>query len=232
LRRIAVVVVALWLTGGLAWASWKLLTPAPLLSDDFNSNWGDTRIWDTPRRTIRVEDGHVRIFDRGYLVTRDEFAAPIDVRFRWQWIDLAGDLRYRDVLTVALRTEGIPSEARPYEITNGIIVQLAVHGGDVVIGSTQPGVKEHAVFARTPKGSIPMPVEQWMDVRITDDGETVAVYLSGPGRGPDSLEVPVLQAKVGQPIGPGKIAFYNRERLASASHESWIDDVVIRRLER
>ncbi len=226
-RRIALALIAAFAASGLAWAGWVALMPKPLLEDNFNSGWGDISKWKTPRRSVKVEGGHVRLFDRGYLVTLKEYSEPIDLRFRWRWTDLAGDFHYRDELTVALRTSGNPKPVYYFEATDGVTVKLNAYCGTVTISSSGD---EHIPFAHTEHGAIALPAEQWHDVRITDDGETIAVYVSGGNFGAEAARKPIISAKVPSTQMKRHIAFYNRERLASASHESWLDDIVIRRL--
>jgi len=50
------IVVALLLV---AWAGWAILAEKPLLEDHFESNWGDPRIWSTPRRSVFFENERV-----------------------------------------------------------------------------------------------------------------------------------------------------------------------------
>lgn len=226
--RAAALVAFLWAGAGLTWAGWKLLVTPPLFADNFNSGWGDRQKWTTARRHVFIEAGHARLFDRGHLVTVPEFSRPIDLRFRWKWIDLSGDLLYRDELVVALRTSGEVQPQWPFEGADGLQVRFRTYDGRVWI-------YDHAtqeVLAQTPVGAVPLAADEWYDVRITDDGETVSVYLGGRGRGADAMERPLLRASVKDNAPSHHIAFYNRERVASASHDSLLDDIVIRPLEK
>ena len=222
----AAAIAVVCLGTGLSWAGYHLLAPKPLLSDSFDSDWGDRRLWETPRKVVTVEGGHARLFDRGCLATIAEFPGPLDIRLRWRWTDLGGDFLYRDDLSVALRTTGRPNVERPYEVTDGIIVKFTANGG---------GISMHAAEGFLPLGnatlpSIPMPAGQWLDLRITDDGETISAYISAPNQRLDDAAQPRLSVRVPATNQSRRIAFYNRERVGYVSHESWIDDILIRKL--
>ena len=151
-----------------------------------------------------------------------------DIRFRWKWIDLTGDVHYRDELIVAIHTQGVPLSQHSFEATDGIAVRLNATSGNFRIDRLGT---PYTLIRSTPPSSFPLAADQWYDVRITDDGETVSLYVTEHGRDDASKDRPVLQVKV-DGRGPGHhIAFYNRERIAAASHESWIDDVEIYRFD-
>ncbi len=224
-RRIALALIAAFAASGLAWAGWTILAEKPLLEDRFDSNWGDPNKWTTPRRSVFVENGHVRLFDRGYLVTAKEYPGPIELTFRWRWTDLVGDFNYRDDLTIALRTSGIPKSAFAFEITDGVVIKLFAYLGRISIRYASG----EDIGCESAAGSFPMPSDTWQTIRVTDDGETIAVYFGNEANRARGIEPAVTMRSI-RPVQHRRIAFYNRERLASASHESWIDDVVLRRL--
>lgn len=225
-RVLAALAVCLGIAG-LSMAGWAFLHEKPLLADDFDSGWGDPFKWSTPKRGVFLENGHLRLFDRGYLVSADQFSGPIEITFRWRWTDLTGDFLYRDELTVALRTSGVPRDEWSHEATDGVFVKLNVTTGSVRI-MTADNLRVR--LAETPDSAVPYRADHWYHVRITDDGESVAVYVWDPQQGDAGARRPLVSANVPGPFLRHHIAFYNRERLASASHESWIDDVAVRAL--
>lgn len=210
---------------GVAFAGWALIRVKPLLQEHFHDNWGDMALWRTPRRVVKVEDGHVRLIDRGYLVTTKEFPGPIKLTFRWQWNDLAGDFLYRDILSIALRTSGIPRKEHAFEISDGIVVVINVTSGQV--GVTEAGPLNDALKQSK---KLKLPPHVWHDITITDDGSTVRVFMTAPHISQEESEEPVLEYSTPIKGNGHHIAFFNREPLAGASFESWLDDILIQQL--
>lgn len=210
---------------GMAWAGWELIRVKPLLEEHFHDNWGDLDLWRTPRRAVKVADGHVRLIDRGYLATTKEFPVPIKLTFRWQWNDLAGDFLYRDILSIALRTSGIPRQEHAFEISDGIVVVINATSGRV--GITESGPRNDALKQSK---KLKLPPHVWHDITITDDGSTIRVYVAAPHISQEESEKPVLEFSTPIKGNGHHIAFFNREPLARASFESWLDDILIQQL--
>src|SRR5206468_1129689 len=92
------------------------------LADPFDTSWLDPTRWRTGRRKTTAQDGYARLNDRGSLVSVQEFKEPIQIDLDWRWIDIAGDMSYRDTLTVALHTSGKHAAAHPFCVRDGIEV--------------------------------------------------------------------------------------------------------------
>lgn len=223
--RWAAIVLATIFSMGMAWAGWEFIREKPLLEDHFTENWGDREIWSTPRRVVMVEGGHVRLFDRGSLCTRAEFTTPYKLSFRWRWNDLAGDFLYRDILTVVLRTSGKHKKEHAFEILDGIIIFINATSGEVSIRNAKDNPADI-----NPSRVLKLAPQVWYDITILDHGDRIEVFMAGDHL-PQS-EQPVKTFNVDTQFEHGHIAFYNRERVASASFESWLDDVVITRLKK
>jgi hypothetical protein len=221
-----VVCLVLLVSVGLGWAGWVALGPKPLLADDFNHQWFDSVKWRPERVGIRQDKGYLALVDRGYLTTQNEYNEPISVSFEWRWSQFKGYPLYADHIAVVLRTSGRPQSEFPYEPLDGIVVKFDAWGGDIKAYS----VAHPSVRVVTTPGALPMASDQWHRIRITDDGDTVRVYLSGPEiRQPDP-NAPVLQLRCSDHSGKGRIAIYNREHLAGVPHESHIRNFVLNRL--
>lgn len=210
--------------GGVSWAGWHFLRPQPLLQDDFADAWGDREVWFTPRRTVREENGYLRLLDRGYLATVCEYPSPIKINLKWRWVDFSGEFLYRDSLCIALRTSGKPLEAHPHEVSDGILVRFKANNGCVTIERASDVANP---IAETPLGSFKLPADVWHDITILDDGVTIQVFLRGTSHPERQGERPILTAVVPDAFPHHRIAFYNRERLASTSFESWLDDIEV-----
>lgn len=223
LRKAVIAASILVVACGMTWAGYKLLSPRVLLQDNFNADWFDSRIWKTGRRGVREMNGGMRLMNRGSLVTKKEFAEPLAVSFRWKWIDHAEDPLYADELVVALRTTGEHKKEHSYEILDGVLVRFNTWEGSAAIFK---GVSA-TPLASVPRGSLPLSADEWRDIRITDDGETVSVYLTGKGIDPKYGKTPLMQARCPDYRPGGHIGVYNRELLADAVHESWLDDFLI-----
>ncbi len=221
-RWVAIVFAALF-SMGMAWAGWELIREKPLLEDNFTANWGDRELWSTPRRVVKVESGHVRLFDRGSLCTTGEFTAPYKLQFRWLWNDLAGDFLYRDILTVTLRTSGNHRKEHAYEILDGITIVINATSGQVNIHRAEERPTK-LLLSRVLK----LAPQVWYDVTILDRGDHIDVFIAGENLA--KSEVPLLSYQVEGTFDHGHISFFNRERVADASFESWIDDVVVTKL--
>lgn len=212
---------------GVSWAGYVLLAPSPLLQDDFRGRWFNASKWNAPRRIVRQENGHLRLINRGAIVTQKEFPGPISISFRWRWLDLAGDPLYADHLTIALRTRGFFSGERPFEIQDGILIRLNAWGGTAsIFSATDP-----AIDVIKPLGSAPLPADMWHDIRITDDGQRIALYIHGPEIPEQPGSQPFLSLLLPAQAQEYHVAIYNRELLADVVHESHIDDFRLDRLQ-
>src|SRR5205085_1050021 len=110
----------------------------------------------------------------------------------------------------------------------GVRVCFKGHVGTVSID--WPGVKKHEEI-QTKGDVLPFAPNKWYRLRVTDDGETISVYLSGPEMQKKYWKEPVLQAHPPALAWQGHhVAIYNRERVADVPHESHIDNVLIERL--
>jgi hypothetical protein len=226
-RRCAAAGVVLAVAGA-AWGACAALAERPLLRDDFDRDWIDPGKWDVSlgRPGVRAVEGHLRLRNRGSVVTRQEFDCPIEVEFDWRWRDHAEDPLYAEVLVVGLRTSGAHMSGHSFQLLDGVFVHLSTLGACVSV-SARPG----PVFeADSPEGGVPMPADAWHHVRITDDGATVRVYLSGPRIDRRYATTPVIAATPPGHFAGRRVAIHNRELVSNATHESHIDNVVIRAL--
>jgi hypothetical protein len=228
LKLLAASMAIVLLLSGAVYAGYELLRDRPLLDDNFRDEWLDTKIWDTyrGRKGIREEGGHLRLLNRGSLVTAQAFPDPIELEFDWQWIDLASDPLYPDYLCVSLHTSGRHDEITPYESLDGIDVNFNPHHGGVIIGSREGGNPAQ----RSDHGILKFSSGKWYHLRITDDGNTVAVFARGPEIERKYDKEPILIYEYKTSASEHRVSFFNREYIAGANHESRIDNVVIRRL--
>ncbi len=222
--RVAAAVLLLAFLGSGAWAGWAYVH-RPLFEDHFRRRTFDANRWLAVRPQLRQEYGYMKLTNRGYLVTRPEFDGPIELSFRWRWVDLTENPLYSDDLTVVLRTTGTPEPAMPYEVQDGVKIRFMSYGSRVIVMT--PAIRSGV---STPPGAVWMPPDAWMDIRIIDDGQTVTVYVSGSENGGRDPAQPVLVAQRPEAGTLHRIAFYNRELLAMTPHESHITDVVVRSL--
>lgn len=225
-RRNWLAAACVLLLAGVGWSGYALLVNPPLLEDNFNGRWFDAGKWLGARPVLRQEDGHLRLSNRGAIVTQQEYPQPVSLSFRWRWLDLAGDPLNADHLTIALRTRGFFNPARPFEVQDGILVKLNASSGAASIQS----VTEETLISQTAIATLPMPADLWHTVRITDDGETICLYLAGPNIPREHVKTPVLQLHSARRGQEYHIAIYNREFVADATHESHIDDFLLERL--
>ncbi len=75
-----------------------------------------------------------------------------------------------------------------------------------------------------------MPAEAWHHIRITDDGNEIAVLITGPAISQKQGGQPVLRVRCPDESPRRYVAIYNRELIAEAPQESRNDNVVIRAL--
>lgn len=213
------VAMAMFFLLGIGWTTWKIFGPKPLMEDGFSDGWLDVRLWMVARRGVHEENGHLRLVNRGSIATQQQFPGPLEIRFKWRWIDQTGDPLYAETLQVALRTTGKHKPKHSYEIEDGLIVQFSSMGGCVrLLHANEPE------FANSGDGSVPIPAGAWHDIRITDDGENVAVYVSGPAVDEKNAREPVLTGRRRVPPAAHHVAVYNRELVGDAIHESHLDD--------
>lgn len=224
--------------------AWAVFRPRPLLSDSFGDEWVDPDLWFTPRSGVREEGGHMRLLNRGYLVTEKEFSGPISVSFDWKWLDIDSHPHYSEQLAVVLRTTGRPREQHSFEVKDGVVVRFDAQGGRITVSlakedpsgfldeigstlSTDSGHRFQISPALTKR--IPMPAEKWHGIRIADDGRIVAVYLSGPEVPREYKDTPILSVRCPDEFTERHIAVYNREYVGETNHESRIDNFVLTR---
>lgn len=193
------------------------------MADSLDGGWLDPTRWKTGRRMTTAVDGYARLNDRGSLVTVGEFPAPVEVELEWRWIDIAGDIAYRDTLTVALHSSGEHAPTHPFEIRDGVAVTFQAHSGQVSLsprGDAQFG-------GTTPEGALPMPSKKWHKIRLIDDGRTIVVYFSGPAIDRSRGDTPALTAPYVGKFSRHHVAIYNREPVAGAFHESHVRNVSV-----
>jgi hypothetical protein len=228
--KCAVALLLVCLLGGAAW--WALSEP-PLVTDDFNDNWFNSKIWRHPPQIaadvgLREELGVIKLINRGYLIPRGAFREPFALEFDWLWINHGLNPRNNDILTVALRTSAEHNPERPYEARDGLLVAINVWAGNVTIRAAENTDLE---LAASPEEVIPFPAGEWKRVRVTDDGKWIRVYLSKRGLTIKPDEEPVLEYEHSNTAGKHGIAIYNREIFKSTLHESLIDNLQIEKLD-
>src|SRR5262249_12347394 len=87
------------------------------------------------------------------------------------------------------------------------------------LGEFRKSTPDHAVF---------MPDNEWLTVRIVDDGKTISVFISPAGHAEDQAAALAVPSPVGS--SADHIAVYNRELLGSLPHESHIRNFTVRTL--
>jgi WD40 repeat protein len=179
--------------------------------DPFAANKIDSKRWKIGREQVELRDQSVTLVDRGYLVTQAEYPTGVALEFDWQWIDHTDDPLYGEVLTVVLRSGGVPRAARPYEVIDGLMVKLNASKGSVIVQTVADGEILHT----SPAGAVPMPAGRWHRVRIVDQQRQLRIDFNGER---------VLSLPYTQTTSQARIAIYNREWVAG-THESRIDNV-------
>jgi hypothetical protein len=233
-RLLAASLLVATVLGGAAWAAWAALAPHPLFEDHFRGRGLDNEKWDPSlgRRWVSQEDGYLRLVNRGIRVTRQEFREPIEVTLDWRWRDLAGDPEYAEDFCVALRTSGKHLQKHPYEVMDGVIIKFSCRGNCVDLVSRA----DRSLHELSPLNGTKFPPDAWHHIRITDDGETIAVYLAGPEIEAKYATTPVVRARSHADFGdagtPFHIAVYDRELVSEAEHESDVAHFVVGRLLR
>ncbi len=230
LRRHPVALILLFVGAfaGAAGAGWTLFFPRALLRDDFNDNWFDSRLWTHPpafgkNQGVRETDGHLKLINRGYLVSKREFSGPIELSFDWRWSELGLNPVYADHLVVVLRSSGNSDPKYPFEIEDGVKIRFNAWSGEIEL-MVEPGRK---FIQSTESGAAKFPSETWHHVRITDDGERVQVFFNTVDQARSDAE-PLIEGSFPTTKPSGHIVFYNRESVADVPHESCIDNVLIR----
>lgn len=227
-RVLAITVLVSFIVATTATAGWLIIN-APLLEDSLTTGWFNAKLWLPPPEEIkdgglRAEKGYLRFVNRGYLRPRQEFPEGIDIQFEWKWIQLGLDPRYADHLSVAIRTNGMPNTRFFNEASDGLVVKLNAWGGYINIMDP-----DGSDLARTPSGRVPLPAEEWHHVRITDDGEIISVYVTGPLIQQPEDGKPLLEYRHPTSQGGRRFAIYNRE-LVSFPHESCVRNLTVRAL--
>lgn len=226
-RKSVLAILLLLLTATAAYAGYVLTRTPPLLEDSFSSQTVSYNNWERKlgRAGVRAEKGHLRLLNRGSVVTRQEFEGPIEVSFDWRWLDLGTHPHYAETFHVVLNTHGLHEDQHPFQITDGFTIDFNCVAHAVHMGLVHGPYSLHAA-----PDSTPFPSDEWHHVRIVDDGVSISVFITGPAIDPKYEEQPVLVATPPSRPSGRRIAFFNREYVAGINHESNIDNVVVRSL--
>ncbi len=228
LRRKAFLVAsfALLALTGMSWGAWVWLTPEPLLFDRCDRRWFDATVWHSDRPIVRAERGYLALLDRGAFHSREEFHVPIALTFEWRWRDLAGYPHYGENFSVALRTTGAHVKAYPFEAADGVVVNFLTYPARIDIITPLNTVR----LAATRDGAFPFAADEWHRIRITDDGETIAVYVQGPEIDRKYTSMPALSLCCPDKGEGHCVGFYNREMVGGVPHESHIRNIKVHAL--
>jgi hypothetical protein len=216
--------IGLLVLSSLSWGAWELVKPRPLLQDAFARAWFDSTIWKSERPILKAERGYLALMNRGSFRTEQEFHDPIDLRFEWRWRDLAGCPHYSENLSVALRTSGTHGKKHPFAVQDGVVVTFHTYPGRVSMRWAS-GEEPNAVQCKD--GTLPFVADAWYSLRVTDDGDEVAVYVRGPEVDPGYWIHPVVQRSYRGPGGGSFLAIFNREAVAGVPHESHIRNLEV-----
>ncbi len=211
----------------------NVLFDSTIFYDSFRSKTFDRSRWKTPPDIIvnqgggvRPEAGFVRLVNRGYLQPDRTFPAKISIEFEWQWNWLGLDPLYSDHLTVALRTNAIPNPDFFYEVSDGIVIKFDASTHAVSISGADGNQMEI-----TEGSTVRMPHDEWHNIKITDDGNIVSVFIDGPEIVNKHHNKPVVTLRKARTSSDGfGIVVYNRE-LQQFPHESCIRSFRVRTLE-
>ena len=231
-RRAALAAAVLLAVGGTAWGGYELLRTPPLLDDDFGTRTVSHARWEPHlgRRGASAPNRYLRLLNRGSVVTRAEFEGPVEITLDWRWVDEGQWPLYAELFTVALRTHGGHKPDHPYEISDGLLIEFnTVEGSVRALNGMLPGQPS---FQASKPDSAPLPAGEWHRIRITDDGEAVAVFVEGPSIDPKYKKEPILRVTVPAGLAGKRVAFFNREYVAGTNHESHVDNVTVRPLRR
>jgi hypothetical protein len=175
---------------------------AAILSDDFNDGVLDTNLWDvlTPLSDSQMTEinGNADFFQRGVLISKQEFTGPYEIQGRFAFTGGSHDL-----FDIHLRTDGTMNPAYG-NFTNNIYVGFHRRGGD---DGDKTGLQNLTIVG----GSIGLPTvitdftfaqNTFYDFRIVDSGDNIALYLV-------DLSNPILSVATSQSEG-NKIGIENR----------------------
>ncbi len=180
--------------------------------------------WKPGRLTVRIEPEHVRLLNRGSLVTTEEFPAPLEVRFDWRWSDIPGNTDYPEILTVVLHTAGEHLPVPNFRTMDGLEIVFQAANGEVhFCHATNNAFTKH-----TPEHAVALPDREWHSVRIVDDGRKVDVFVYPKGKAEPSR--PILTAPYQSAFQKHHVAVYNREFAGQRPHESHIANFTVRHL--
>ena len=166
-----------------------------------------------PSRSLRsISSTARRGFAIAALVSYRDLPDPLVLTFRWKWTK--GQQNYCDVLSLGLRTSGGLHDQWPHGLSHGIQVDFTPSTGEVqFVDLIHPEV---SAFGR----GVAMPQNEWLSVRIVDDGQQISIYLD------DSPE-PIVSGPAPYPSTHHRIVFYNREGVGGIEKESLLDDIRI-----
>lgn len=161
--------------------------------------------------SARIANGTLHLTNRGFAVTKQEFAAGVDLRFQWMWTD--GKESYSDNLSVALHTDGQIHPVWTNEIEQGLVVKFTPFGDEVMVAPYESGTALPASAVKAT--NVTMPKDVWHTIRIVNNGGGISVFVNDSSK-------PVLVDSRQFDAAHHRIAFYNREAVADLDKASRI----------
>jgi hypothetical protein len=127
----------------------------------------------------------------------------------------------------SLRTTGRHDPQHAFKQQDGVVLEFNSHRGAVYVFPADGVEADQKV---SPQGELKFSAGKWYHLRIIDDGKRIELFTSGPEIDAKYRRVPAFAVELAGQYQEHRVAFYNREYVAGANHESRIDNVTIRRM--
>jgi hypothetical protein len=198
-----------------------------VLSDDFNDGVLDTSLWktETSSGSVTETDGHIVIYDRGFLITQEEYSPHENdaIKITGQWT--FADSYWEDSMQVVTRSDGERGD-RYGEVANGLMFRTSsktTHTNPDNALTFQEKVNGEwgdAWIASVPIETQDIFVGDVFNFEFIDDGSHVSFSMTEIGGNGAEL---FIEADYDTEFEKNHLVFYNRE----FPYTAYLDNVEI-----
>jgi hypothetical protein len=157
------------------------------LTEDFTSVEGSrwTVELPLPGSSLQVKKSELMMANRAYIVSKQDFAGPLELSLKWTHKDNDGGRLYADAFQLTLHSSGGLQGGGTRELKDGVQVRLTPGTGllqitQVVKGEVTELFRQYLELEKdeTKQAWPPLSGEDWYHIKIKDDGAKISASVS------------------------------------------------------